>query len=136
MNTFRPDDKQFLAEPITDNTTKKDVGEPVKFKLVGMRPKPTYESCGNSTLELNQKLLSWYEELEAHPHVQEVMNIPTDEPIFVMRSQDIYGAEAVEFWLGAAQRAVSPDKFQSAAERYKEMLEWQNMEPTRAKIPD
>lgn len=105
-----------------------------------MRPKPTNPELAHLHPQQQQEymrdLLLWYKELEANPHVQEVMKIPADEPIFVMRSQDIYATESVDYWLNAAQKTVSIKKFGSAARRYKEMLEWQNVEPTRAKIPD
>lgn len=137
-NTLKPEFRP--AEKITADTPKHPVGSDPTFKIVGMRPKPQAPELPH--LHLSQQddyyndLMRWYEELEEHPHVQEVMKIPTDEPIFVMRSQDIYATEAVDYWLQAAQTTVGPDKFSSAAGRYKEMLEWQNVEPTRAKIPD
>lgn len=140
MNTLRPDPDQFKAEPITDDTIKKDVGEPVKFKLVGMRPRPKPPELPHlhptESAQWKHDMWLWFEELAAHPHVKEVMNIPADEPIFVLRSQDVFAPETVDYWLGEAQRIVGPDKFSSAANRYKEMLEWQNVEPTKAKIPD
>lgn len=108
---------------------------------LGIRPRPKQlsnaEMLNSPTRRAYEKDLgAWYRELESHPHVQEVMNIPTDEPIFVVRSQDINGPATVESWLEQNQRLISPEKFNSAAQRYKEMLEWQNVLPTRAKIPD
>lgn len=105
-----------------------------------MRPKPIPPELphlhANEMVAYQTDLRKWYEELESHPHVQEAMKIPADEPIFIMRSQDIEAPEAVNFWLGLTQANVGTDKFLSAATRYQEMLEWQNVEPTRAKIPD
>lgn len=107
-----------------------------------MRPRPEFPSVSPEDVDAGQwehfknEEREWFEELLAHPHVQEVMKIPADEPIFVLRAQDINAPDAVEYWLSESQRVVTPDKFQRAAERYKEILEWQNVEPTRAKIPD
>ena len=105
-----------------------------------MRPKPTPPELAHlHPTEQDaylRDLLAWYSELESHPHVQEVMKIPSREPIFVLRSQDVFAPETVDYWLQVSRVTAGPDKFQSAAQRYKEMLEWQNTEPTRAKIPD
>jgi hypothetical protein len=79
----------------------------------------------------------WLKEaFEKNPHMQSVIHIPNTEPIFVLRSQDIYGPETVDFWLSLAQRVTNPEKFQRAAAEYQAMLEWQNKNQNKVKIPD
>lgn len=74
--------------------------------------------------------------LESHPHFKAVMNIPSTEPIFVLRSQDINAPGSVDDWLATSQRMVGPSKFLSAATRYQEMLQWQNDHRDEVKVPD
>ena len=102
--------------------------------------KPTREGWETQRI-FELALADWYLKLEAHPHVQEVMHIPGDEPIFVLRSQDINAPETVDFWLGLSANIISSVKLDGVAKRYQEMLEWQAVKPddereTRAKIPD
>lgn len=99
-------------------------------------PNALYQSRQHAWAQHRELDHEWLKELAEHPHVQEVMHIPGDEPIFVMRSQDIYSTDAVDGWISVASRTVSQEKFRAAATRLNEMLEWQNVEPTRAKIPD
>jgi hypothetical protein len=106
-----------------------------------MRPRPTPPDDGitdpsTAWTEFRLEELRWLQELAEHPHVKEVMSIPGDEPIFVLRSQDIYSTNNVDGWIAVASRTISKEKFKSAATRLREMIEWQNVEPTRAKIPD
>lgn len=79
---------------------------------------------------------AWFEKLAAHPHVQIAMQIPADEPVFWVRSQDMFSAETVNFWLSSAQRHVSIEKFKSAVMDYQAMLEWQQRNQDKTKIPD
>jgi len=142
MNSIKVED-QRKAEPITDNTPKRNIGEDerLQFKVVGMKPRPTpppedTPDPSRAWADFRALELAWLHELAEHPHVQEVMNIPGDEPIFVLRSQDINAPETVDGWIAVAGRMINQSKFNSAVKRYKEMLEWQNVQPTRAKIPD
>lgn len=106
-----------------------------------MNPRPTPPPEGIANPEFQQRyyeeqLLAWFVELAAQPHVQEVMNIPSTEPIFVLRSQDINAPDAVDSWLATSQRMVGPSKFLSAATRYQAMLQWQNDHRDEVKVPD
>ncbi len=78
----------------------------------------------------------WLQELAEHPHVQAVMHIPPDEPMFYLRSQDIYGPDTVDFWIAQASRTISPKKFEESAGKLKLMIEWQNQNQDKVKIPD
>jgi len=85
---------------------------------------------------------AWFETLLAHPHVKEVMNIPEDEPIFVLRAKDTYASAAVADWLTHASRphdktrGISLNKYVNANTRFQEMLEWQRVNWEEVKVPD
>ena len=58
--------------------------------------------------------------------------IPEDEPIFVIRAQDIIGGQVVRFWADTAEAAgAAPHMVQAARDHAKLMDEW-----PKKKIPD
>lgn len=87
-------------------------------------------------------MLKWYEELEAHPHVRAVMNIPEDEPIMVLRAQDKFAPAAAMSWQmqcvepGTLTLVVSEEKMNSASDLIQRMCDWQREHPDRVKTPD
>jgi hypothetical protein len=69
------------------------------------------------------------------PHELEVMRIPTEEPIFVLRAQDKLALVPVYNWIELAERKNVPDsKTDAAVERANEMQEYQRGQ--FSKIPD
>lgn len=105
-----------------------------------MRPRPEQPdalSPASDILQHQQDLRAWFEEVLANPNVQAAMKIPADEPTFILRAQDIFAGDALNSWLAlAANAGVPAEKFRRAADEYQRILEWQNVQPTRAKIPD
>lgn len=69
------------------------------------------------------------------PHEQEVMNIPDDEPIFVLRAKDSLTMIPVYTWIELAEKnRVGEVKLNNAVNRAKEMEKFQNKNKT--KLPD
>jgi hypothetical protein len=70
--------------------------------------------------------------MRAADAVEYVKSIPADEPVFVLRGQDVLAATTVEFWAhGAANLDVKPEKIDGARACAQQMADW----PTR-KLPD
>ena len=62
---------------------------------------------------------------------------PVDEPIFILRAQDILAPRVVVRWAHLADQAGSPQaKVQAALELAKQMADWQANNPYRVKVPD
>jgi hypothetical protein len=60
-----------------------------------------------------------------------------DEPIFVLRSQDMLGPRAVLQWMiEADRRNISPRKLAAAARHLAAMYDWQAENPLMVKWPD
>jgi hypothetical protein len=60
-----------------------------------------------------------------------------DEPIFILRAQDVLAPRVVVRWAHLAEQADAPlDKVQGALKRAKEMADWQAQNPDRVKVPD
>lgn len=58
--------------------------------------------------------------------------IPKDEPVFVLRAQDVAAADAVRYWAAVAQQKGAAPEIVSAAIRHADLMDqW----PTK-KIPD
>lgn len=88
---------------------------------------------------------AWFEELLASPHVQAVMNIPTDEPIFILRGQDKFAVDAIQYWQVKAARMrveqdaathCSDEKIEAAGRHLQLIADWQRDNPERVKVPD
>lgn len=61
--------------------------------------------------------------------------IPEDEPVFLLRAQDIVAPEVVEMWAVAAHNVGAKDNIiQHAYEHAQSMRKWQKEH--RVKIPD
>lgn len=108
-----------------------------------MRPRPEFPRGPFPELDRQQQIkhydremLDWYKSLERDPMVRRILDIPTKGPIFILDARDIYAPETIDFWLGLAQRTVSVDKFNRAVTDYQEIIEWQNQNPDKVKIPD
>ena len=62
---------------------------------------------------------------------------PLDEPIFILRAQDILAPRVVVRWAHLADQAGSPQaKVQAALELAKQMADWQANNQHRVKVPD
>ena len=60
-----------------------------------------------------------------------------DEPVFILRAQDILAPRVVVRWAHLAEQANVPlDKVHGALKRAKEMADWQAQHPDRVKMPD
>ena len=61
--------------------------------------------------------------------------IPDDEPVFLLRAQDVVAPSIVEIWSIAAHKAgASPDIVNCAYIQAQKMRQWQ--EKHKAKVPD
>ena len=73
--------------------------------------------------------------VELTDKVRRLGNIPTDEPIFVLRAQDCLALAVVEQWLQLAENfGVSKQKIADAHALHSYMVEWQESHST--KLPD
>lgn len=67
-----------------------------------MKPRPVFKPTYNNASKLDEQAIfkhefsvfreeerAWFEELLASLHVQAVLHIPEDEPIFVLRAKDV-----------------------------------------------
>jgi hypothetical protein len=60
-----------------------------------------------------------------------------DEPVFILRAQDILAPRVVVRWAHLAEQANVPlNKVQAALKLAKEMTDWQAKHPSRVKVPD
>src|SRR5207253_6629992 len=108
-----------------------------------MRPRPTftptgYENSPQYIVELDnfrEEERAWFEELLANPHVQSVLKIPEDEPIFVLRAKDKFTPRTVRKWIemivqdvGNGKPGTLPlalqEKLGKADQDISGMLEW------------
>ena len=64
--------------------------------------------------------------------------IPDDEPVFLLRGQDICAPSAVLCWAAFAEHAgANPEIVQAAKDQAKAMIRWQtNIRHGAAKVPD
>lgn len=64
--------------------------------------------------------------MKARDEKQRIGRIPDEEPIFILRGQDILAPETIEFWCQLAEKAgVSPSrKVMEARDLAKDMREW------------
>jgi len=61
--------------------------------------------------------------------------IPEEEPVFLIRAQDVTAPEIVQHWADlAAARGASNEIVMSAREQAMRMVDWQRLQ--RVKIPD
>ncbi len=61
--------------------------------------------------------------------------IPTDEPVFLLRAQDINAPETLEFWANLAEKNnASPELVELVRNHAKAMLDWQRTK--KCKVPD
>ena len=60
-----------------------------------------------------------------------------EEPLFILRAQDILAPRVVVRWAHLAEQAGSPqDKVRGALVLAKKMADWQAKNPRRVKVPD
>jgi hypothetical protein len=60
-----------------------------------------------------------------------------DEPVFILRAQDILAPRVVVRWAHLAEQAGTPQhKVQGALELAKQMADWQANNQHRVKVPD
>lgn len=73
---------------------------------------------------------------EDYNRIQDPENkIPEDEPVFLIRGQDIVGPMVVQVWARLAKNAgATPDIIEAAQRQSQAMQEWQ--EAHGSKIPD
>lgn len=63
--------------------------------------------------------------------------IPDDEPVFVIRGQDILAARTVAHWMDmAAEKGVNDTKLGLVAQHLKAIEDFQRAHPDRCKVPD
>lgn len=66
-----------------------------------------------------------------------IAKIPVDEPIFILRAQDVTAPFLIANWCETATRmGVSEDKIAQATEHMKDVIEFQAAHPDRIKLPD
>lgn len=67
----------------------------------------------------------------------EIPGIRGDEPVFIIRAQDILAQEAVfEYGALAAERGASEEFVESVRRRESEIRDWQQAHPDSVKVPD
>lgn len=59
-----------------------------------------------------------------------------DEPIFIVRAQDVEAPAVIQFWLEQQGRLIPPEKCQEASSLLRATLEWQEKNQSQVKIPD
>jgi len=63
--------------------------------------------------------------------------VALDEPVFILRAQDILAPRVVVRWAHLAEQAGSPqDKVRAALQVAKQMADWQANNQHRVKLPD
>ena len=63
--------------------------------------------------------------------------VALDEPVFILRAQDILAPRVVVRWAHLAEQAGSPqDKVRGALQVAKQMADWQVNNRHRLKVPD
>ena len=63
--------------------------------------------------------------------------VALDEPVFILRAQDILAPRVVVRWAHLAEQAgTAQDKVRGALEVAKQMADWQANNPHRVKVPD
>lgn len=63
--------------------------------------------------------------------------IPADEPVFILRAQDILSPLLVEMWCNAAeQNGVNAEKVARAREHWRAITRFQVEHRDRCKLPD
>jgi len=63
--------------------------------------------------------------------------IPGDEPVFLIRGQDVCAADAIEAWAGIAKDAGADAAIVENARTFAEDVRtWQRGNPDRVKVPD
>lgn len=75
------------------------------------------DSDPGQVTEYAKGLASFIAELFGNEHVHEVLKIPSDEPIFVLRAQDKFSLGSIYKWQG-------------------DVADWQRANPDKVKIPD
>ena len=61
----------------------------------------------------------------------------TDEPVFILRAQDVVALETVRNWIESAEDAGTDEaKLQQAEEHAEAFVAWQEAHPEKVKIPD
>lgn len=61
--------------------------------------------------------------------------IPDDEPVLLIRGQDVCAVDAINAWIGAARSVGADPELIAGIERHRErVIEWQ--EDARWKVPD
>jgi hypothetical protein len=71
------------------------------------------------------------------PKVKEVLGIPQDEPIFVLRGRDVIAAVTVKFWIELALgRDVPAEKIGSATAILRAFEDFKKANPGSMKQPD
>ncbi len=61
--------------------------------------------------------------------------IPDDEPVFVLRSRDVNGPDAVRFWADATERAGGDPVTTARVRRWADEMEWWG-DANGTKVPD
>jgi hypothetical protein len=75
------------------------------------------------------------------PYLEEhvLAHLPTsaDEPVFIVRAQDVTAVNTVLYWIHEATRVgVKSEKIAAASKVAADMLQWQRANMGRVKIPD
>lgn len=109
-----------------------------------MRARPVFE-CSPYAEDFIMQLRAfrederaWFEEVVANPNVQEVMKIPADEPIFVVRAQDKHASGVVTHWLLVADGngGISNEKYNRVGSIRTAIDNWQALNYAKVKQPD
>jgi len=71
--------------------------------------------------------------VEKEPHTP----LPDDEPVFLIRAQDLASVSTIQFYREQAQKAGAPEEFlDSLGEVQNDFMKWQRENVNRVKTPD
>ena len=75
---------------------------------------------------------------EDYNRIQDPANkIPMDEPVFLIRAQDVCAPQVVAYWCEQAKSAgADPSIINAAKAQVKVMIDWQMTHRNKVKIPD
>lgn len=77
-----------------------------------------------------------------YPGVKEAFGISADEPVFILRAQDVLTVPTIARYRNLAAQIEEPDKmpdsewFRSIDEAIGEFQKWQSDNPEKTKVPD
>jgi hypothetical protein len=74
---------------------------------------------------------------EVYPEIKMLLEIPQDEPIFIIRAQDALSRATINRYARLGNDTARTDEFMDGIiEVEEDFMEWQNQNRNRVKLPD